>query len=139
MGLSSMMRRPCSHLPGWGASGRCLLQVAWKVHIANWGGTRQAHEGDAVQATPTADTAMFFFETNKLGFTAEFLGRVRLAGALASLGGVATYNALLKQVPLRKMFLWTACIGTALGLTQLLLITGAAQTTWQHLKYHHHS
>ncbi|KAK9863552.1 hypothetical protein WJX84_003033 [Apatococcus fuscideae] len=76
------------------------------------------------QATPTADTAMFFFETNKLGFTAEFLGRVRLAGALASLGGVATYNALLKQVPLRKMFLWTACIGTALGLTQLLLITG---------------
>ena len=77
-----------------------------------------------MQATPTADTAMFFFETNKLGFTAEFLGRVRLAGALASLAGVATYNGLLKQVPLRRMFLWTACIGTALGLTQLILITG---------------
>ena len=29
------------------------------------------------QATPTPDTAMLFFETNKLGFTTEFLGRIR--------------------------------------------------------------
>lgn len=29
------------------------------------------------QATPTADTAMLFFETNKLGFSTEFLGRIR--------------------------------------------------------------
>ena len=40
-----------------------------------------------MQATPTADTAMFYFQTNALGFTPEFLGRVRLAGSLASLAG----------------------------------------------------
>lgn len=39
----------------------------------------------ALQATPSADSAMFFFQTNELGFTPEFLGRVRLAGSLASL------------------------------------------------------
>ena len=36
------------------------------------------------------------------------------------------YNYLLKPVPLRKVFLWTSLLGTALGLSQLLLITGKA-------------
>ena len=153
-----------------------------------------------VQATPTADTAMFYFQTNALGFTPEFLGRVRLAGSLASLAGiapttpsflsaccllwlvavtgmqiqysdylpkmlsgvprweacrrcktppplsrwkmrrarvkallprymlssagVAVYNFCLKDVPLRKMFLYTSLLGALLGMTQILLITG---------------
>jgi len=68
---------------------------------------------------------MFYFQTNALGFTPEFLGRVRLAGALASLAGVGVYNAALKDVPLRRMFLWTSVLGAGLGLTQILLITGA--------------
>ncbi len=38
--------------------------------------------------------------------------------------GVGVYNTLLKDVPLRKMFLWTAILGAALGSTQLILITG---------------
>jgi hypothetical protein len=29
------------------------------------------------QATPNADTAMLFFETNRLGFTPEVLGQIR--------------------------------------------------------------
>jgi hypothetical protein len=41
----------------------------------------------AVQATPTADTAMFYFYTNQLHFTPEFLGRVQLAGSVARLAG----------------------------------------------------
>ena len=45
-----------------------------------------------VQATPTADTAMFYFQTNALGFTPEFLGRVRLAGSLASLAAMSTFS-----------------------------------------------
>ena len=48
---------------------------------------------------------MFFFQTNQLGFHAEFLGRVRLVGAVASLLGVWLYNGALKDVPLRTM-LW---------------------------------
>lgn len=49
-----------------------------------------------LQATPSADSAMFYFQTNQLGFTPEFLGRVRLAACLAQLGGIALYNGLLK-------------------------------------------
>ena len=41
------------------------------------------------QATPAADTAFFYFETNQLGFTPEFMGRIRLAGSIASLIGVS--------------------------------------------------
>ena len=77
-----------------------------------------------LQATPTSDTAMFYFQTNKLGFGAEFLGRVRLVAALASLAGVGLFNFSLKSVPFRKIFLWTSVSGTMLGLSQLLLITG---------------
>ena len=78
-----------------------------------------------LQATPTSDTAMFYFQTERLGFQPEFLGRVRLVAALASLAGVGVFNFCLKPVPLRKIFLWTSLIGTVLGLSQLLLITGA--------------
>ncbi|MCO5585658.1 hypothetical protein L7F22_039594 [Adiantum nelumboides] len=76
------------------------------------------------QATPTSDTAMFFFSTNKLGFQPEFLGRVRLVTSIASLAGVGLYNGFLKNVPLRKMFFWTTIIGCGLSLTQLLFVTG---------------
>lgn len=76
------------------------------------------------QATPTSDTAMFFFTTNQLGFGAEFMGRVRLVTAIASLAGVGVYNACLKHVALKKIFFWSTIVGTLLGLTQLLLVTG---------------
>ena len=39
---------------------------------------------------------MFYFQTNELHFTAEFLGRVRFVGAVASLAGVGCYNFFLK-------------------------------------------
>ncbi|KAL4200249.1 hypothetical protein AMTRI_Chr03g55450 [Amborella trichopoda] len=76
------------------------------------------------QATPQSDSAMFFFITNKLGFTPEFLGRVKLVTSVASLLGVALYNGLLKNIPLRKIFFWTTIIGAGLGMTQVLLVTG---------------
>eukprot|EP00877_Chromochloris_zofingiensis_P007082 jgi/Chrzof1/2627/Cz11g23020.t1 len=77
------------------------------------------------QATPSADSAMFYFYTNQLHFTPEFLGRVKLAGSIASLAGVGIYNTFLKQVPLRRMLLWAMILGTALGSTTLILVTGA--------------
>jgi hypothetical protein len=40
---------------------------------------------------------MFYFYTEQLHFTPEFLGRVRLAGSVASLAGVALYNTALKK------------------------------------------
>ncbi|GJP78326.1 hypothetical protein CLOP_g8647, partial [Closterium sp. NIES-67] len=80
------------------------------------------------QATPHSETAMFYFTTNELGFGPEFLGRVRLVTALASLAGVGLFNFYLKEVPLRKLFLWTNVVGAILGSTQLLLVTGLNRT-----------
>lgn len=57
--------------------------------------------------------------TNKLGFTPEFLGRVKLVTSVASLIGVGLYNGFLKKVPLRKIFLVLTLIGTAVGMTQV--------------------
>lgn len=76
------------------------------------------------QGTPQSDSAMFFFITNKLHFTPEFLGRVKLVTSVASLLGVGIYNGFLKSVPLRKIFLATTIIGAALGTTQVFLVTG---------------
>ncbi|KAL6763052.1 BT1 family-domain-containing protein [Haematococcus lacustris] len=75
------------------------------------------------QATPSAESAMFYFQTNELGFTPEFLGRVRLVGSLASLAGVALYNGALKKVPLKTTLWWSMVLGLVLGSTQLLLVS----------------
>lgn len=80
------------------------------------------------QATPSAPQAMFFFQTERLGFTPEFLGRVQLATAFASLAGVVLFNTQLQAKPLRTVFLWSALVGTALSLTQLLLVTGMSES-----------
>lgn len=76
------------------------------------------------QATPHSESAMFFFTTNKLGFTPEFLGRVKLVTSVASLIGVGVYNTFLKNVPLRKLFFVTTIIGSVMGMTQVVLVTG---------------
>jgi hypothetical protein len=57
--------------------------------------------------------------TNRLKFGPEFLGRVRLVTAVASLVGVGIYNSYLKHVSLQKMFFWSTIVGTGLGLTQV--------------------
>lgn len=67
---------------------------------------------------------MTAFQTRVLGFSTEYLGRIRLGGALASLAGVAVFNYGLRSTPLRSVFFWTAVLGTGLGLTQLILVTG---------------
>ena len=67
---------------------------------------------------------MFYFYTNELHFTPEFLGRIALAGSVANLGGIGIYNVWLKGKPLRPLFFWVAIVGAALSATQLLLVTG---------------
>ncbi|MBE9181650.1 folate/biopterin family MFS transporter [Oculatella sp. LEGE 06141] len=77
------------------------------------------------QATPTADSAFFFFTTNELGFQPEFLGRVRLVTSIASLLGVWMFQRFFKSVPFRTFFGWTTVISAVLGMTALLLVTHA--------------
>jgi len=75
------------------------------------------------QATPSADSAFFYFTTNELGFQPEFLGRVRLVTSVASLAGVWIFQRFLKTVPFRTIFGWTTVLSSILGMTTLLLVT----------------
>ncbi len=75
------------------------------------------------QATPSSDSAFFFFTTNELGFQPEFLGRVRLVTSLASLAGIWLFQRFFRTIPFRKIFVWSTILSTALGLTTLLLVT----------------
>ncbi len=77
------------------------------------------------QATPSSDSAFFFFSTNELGFGPEFLGRVRLVSSIASLVGVWMFQRFLKTIPLRHIFLWSTIISAVLGMTTLILVTHA--------------
>lgn len=77
------------------------------------------------QATPSADSAFFYFTTNELGFQPEFLGRVRLAASLASLVGIWIYQRYLKSVSFPVVLGWSMVISSALGMTTLLLVTHA--------------
>ena len=72
---------------------------------------------------PRAGSAMFYFYTNELHFTPEFIGRINLLDGAAQLAGVALFNARLKGVPLRKVFFWVIVVGAAASCTQLLLVT----------------
>ncbi len=75
------------------------------------------------QATPSADSAFFFFSTNELGFTPEFLGQVRMVGSIASLVGIWLFQRFLKDVPFRVIFGWGTVLSSLLGLSVLLLVT----------------
>jgi len=77
------------------------------------------------QATPTAESAFFYFTTNELGFSSEFLGRVRLVTSLASLVGIWMFQRFFKAVPFRQIFGWTTVISSVLGMTMLILVTHA--------------
>ena len=77
------------------------------------------------QATPTADSAFFFFSTNELGFEPEFLGRVRLVTSLASIIGILVFQKFLRNIPFRQILGWSTVIAASLGMTTLLLVTHA--------------
>lgn len=77
------------------------------------------------QATPTADSAFFFFTTNDLGFQPEFLGRVRLVTSVAALIGIWIFQRFLKAVPFRTIFAWSTLLSCLLGMSMLLLVTHA--------------
>lgn len=80
------------------------------------------------QATPSADSAFFYFTTNELGFEPEFLGRVRLVTSLAALIGIWVYQRYLKSVPFRSILGWSIVISAVLGMSTLLLVTHANRT-----------
>ncbi len=79
-------------------------------------------------ATPSADSAFFFFTTNELHFQPEFLGRVHLVTSVAGLVGVWIFQNFLKTVPFRVIFGWSTVLSAALGMSILLLVTHTNRT-----------
>lgn len=75
------------------------------------------------QASPNPDSAMFFFNTNVLGFGPEFLGRVRLASAGAALVGLWSYQQYFRHLSIKTIMLGATLAGVPLALSQLLLVT----------------
>lgn len=79
----------------------------------------------AWQATPSPESALFFFTTNELHFGPEFLGRVRLVSSGAALLGLWMYRTFLRTVDLKTFFFWATLLSVPLSLTQVLLVTRA--------------
>ena len=77
------------------------------------------------QATPSSDSAFFFFITNELEFEPEFLGRLRLVTSIAALVGIWLFQRFFKAVPTRTIFAWSTIISAVFGMTALLLVTHA--------------
>ncbi len=107
----------------------------WMSMKFNFVQLRQAFKNKAIwlptaflfiwQATPSSDTAFFYFTTNELNFNPEFLGTIKFFASWAGLFGIWLFQRFFKSVPTRTIFFWTTIISTVLGLTSLLLVTHA--------------
>jgi len=75
-----------------------------------------------LNATPSTGASWFYFYTDTLKFSSTFLGTIGLVGSVCTLVGVYVFDAALKNVSFRSIFLWSTLVSTALGLTQLMLI-----------------
>lgn len=75
-----------------------------------------------LNATPSTGASWFYFYTDTLKFSSTFLGTIGLVGSVCTLIGVYVFDAALKKISFRPIFLWSTLISTALGLTQLMLV-----------------
>merc|ERR1711988_462985 len=75
------------------------------------------------QATPSWETAGFYFYTNELQFSPEFLGKINIGGAIASIIGVGIFQKYLKNIEISKVILGATILSTIIGLSNLILVT----------------
>ncbi|KAJ1613017.1 BT1-like protein [Cryptosporidium canis] len=75
-------------------------------------------------AGPDYDDAMFFFFTNRLGFSPTFMGSLRLTYGIAGIIGIALYRIILKKTPFREILLWTTLLSIPIYILPLVLVTG---------------
>ena len=73
------------------------------------------------QSTPSPDSALFYFTTNKLNFQPEFLGQVKLISNIAALLGVILYKTWLTKFSTKDIIFYATLLSVPLGLTQILL------------------
>lgn len=77
----------------------------------------------AWQATPSPESALFFFQTEKLAFGPEFLGRVRFVSSAAALLGLWLYRTYFSKLDIKTFMLWCTLISVPLSMTQVILVT----------------
>lgn len=75
-------------------------------------------------AGPDYDDAMFFFFTNRLGFSPTFMGSLRLTYGIAGVIGIVLYRIILKKTPFREILLWTTLFSIPIYILPLVLVTG---------------
>ncbi|KAH8584255.1 folate biopterin transporter [Cryptosporidium sp. chipmunk genotype I] len=75
-------------------------------------------------AGPDYDDAMFFYFTNRLGFSPTFMGSLRLTYGIAGIIGIVLYRIILKKTPFREILLWTTLFSIPIYIIPLVLVTG---------------
>ena len=70
---------------------------------------------------------MFYFFTNYLKFSSDFLGQIRLFNAIAAIVGVMIYQKFLTHVDIRYQLFWTTIFASVIGNFNILLVTGENQ------------
>ncbi|XP_026193684.1 uncharacterized protein LOC113147410 [Cyclospora cayetanensis] len=82
----------------------------------------------AYMAGPDYDDALFFYFTNKLGFSPTFMGTLRFTYGIAALVGVVLYRFFFKNSGFRKTLLATILVAVPIYVSPILLTTGANRT-----------
>uniref|UniRef100_A0A7S0E9A5 Major facilitator superfamily (MFS) profile domain-containing protein n=1 Tax=Hanusia phi TaxID=3032 RepID=A0A7S0E9A5_9CRYP len=75
-----------------------------------------------LNATPATGATWFYFYTDVLKFSSEFLGTIGLVGSCFTLAGVFLFDATMRKASFRPVFLWSTVVSTILGLSQLILV-----------------
>eukprot|EP01017_Pseudomicrothorax_dubius_P035418 TRINITY_DN4955_c0_g2_i1.p1 TRINITY_DN4955_c0_g2~~TRINITY_DN4955_c0_g2_i1.p1 ORF type:complete len:515 (+),score=48.22 TRINITY_DN4955_c0_g2_i1:62-1606(+) len=73
--------------------------------------------------TPSSGSVLFYFYTNVLKFSPEFMGVLRIISAASAIIAVWVYNRYLAKFSFKKVFAWTTVLGVLVSMTQLILVT----------------
>ena len=77
-----------------------------------------------IWAMPTAGDAMFYFMTNELSYSPEFMGRLKLTLGFASLIAILMYNRYFHDAPFRKLFVITTILCMVFEGADIVLVRG---------------
>ena len=58
---------------------------------------------------PGITEAMFYFQTDVLNFSSDFMGWINVTTSVAGIVGVWTYRVLFADVGIRKFLIYTTC------------------------------
>ena len=77
-----------------------------------------------LNATPSTGASWFYFYTDTLKFSSTFLGTIGLVGSVCTLIGVYVFDAALKKVSFRPIFLWSTIVSTVSDIAESAAVGG---------------